>query len=115
MVALDVNQPCVAVEPSIHLSGFMTVGSGFTDADAFPAADDPDDSEDAINTEGKTPKFLSSGDRYILNNDLDFNAYTRGGVQIEFDMMQDLIATTQIVSSGAVDNYAPNLTWFYSN
>ncbi len=115
IAALGVNQTYSAIEPGIHLSGFMTVGSGFTDADAFPVADDPEDREDAVNSNGETPKFLSNGDRYILNNDLDFNAYTRGGMQIEFDMLEDLVATMQIVSSGAVDNYDPNLAWFYLN
>ena len=97
----------------IRVSGFITFGGAVSDADPYPGGDDPEDPEDQVNSEVETPKFSAGSGRYIINDTLDFNAYSKAGVQFDFAVDDKTSATLQLVASGAEDNFDPQLSWAY--
>lgn len=97
----------------IEVSGFLSFGGGITDAQAFPGGEDPSDPEDLPNPDERTPKYSSGSGRFLLDDALRFDQNTRLGLQLDVQLGNETSATIQVVSKGAIDNYAPDVSWAY--
>lgn len=104
----------------VAISGFMTIGGGFTDADAYPNAtgNDPSDPDLVGNSNQNNalhaaPRYSAGAGRFVLSDRFNFNSDTRAGIQFDYTVNDQTSAVMQIVAKGKVDNFAPDLSWLY--